>query len=131
MRDCYVICFRAIDLLNESMEYIRAGKLRALAVTSATRSNTLPDIPTVRDFVPGFEASLWFGVSAPKGTNAEIVNKLNKEINEILYDPRGKANLADLGATVLPGSPADYGKLVAEETEKWAKVINAANIKVE
>jgi tripartite-type tricarboxylate transporter receptor subunit TctC len=120
-----------LQAMSESIEYIRAGKLRALAVTSATRSNALPDIPTVGDFVPGFEASLWFGVSAPKGTNAEILNKLNKEINEILSDPRVKASLADLGASVLPGSPADYGELIADETERWGKVIRAANIKVE
>jgi tripartite-type tricarboxylate transporter receptor subunit TctC len=117
--------------MSESIEYIRAGKLRALAVTSATRSNALADIPTVGDFVPGFEASVWFGVSAPKGTNTEIINKLNKEINEILYDPKVKASLADLGASVLPGSPADYGKLIADETEKWGKVVRDANIKVE
>ena len=114
-----------------SIEHIRAGKLRALAVTTATRSEVLPDVPTVGDFVPGFEASSWFGVGAPKNTPAEIVDKLNKEINAGLADPKMKARLADMGGTVLPGSPADFGKLIADETEKWAKVIRAANIKAE
>ena len=110
-----------------SIEYIRAGRLRALAVTTATRSEALPDIPTVAEFVPGYEASQWFGVGAPKGTPAEIVAKLNEEINVSLADAR----LADLGGTPLPGSPADFSKLIAEDTEKWAKVIRAANIKPE
>ena len=114
-----------------SIEYIRAGKLRALAVTTATRSEALPDIPTVGEFVPGYEASTWFGVGAPKNTPAEIVDKLNKEINAGLADPKMKARLADLGGTVLAGSPADFGKLIADETEKWGKVIRAANIKPE
>ena len=114
-----------------SIEYIRAGKLRALAVTTATRSEALPDIPTVGDFVPGYEASAWFGIGAPKNTPAEIVDKLNKEINAGLADPKIKARLADLGGTVLAGSPADFGKLIADETEKWGKVIRAANIKPE
>ena len=105
-----------------SIEYIRAGKLRALAVTTATRSEALPDIPTVGDFVPGYEASAWYGVGAPKNTPAEIIDKLNKEINAGLADPKIKARLADLGGTVLAGSPADFGKLIADETEKWAKV---------
>ena len=117
--------------LPASIEYIRAGKLRALAVTTATRSEVLPDIPTVGDFVPGYEASGWFGFGAPKNTPAEIIDKLNKEINAGLADPKMKARLADLGGTVLPGSPADFGKLIAEETEKWAKVIRVANIKAE
>jgi tripartite-type tricarboxylate transporter receptor subunit TctC len=112
-------------------EYVRTGTLRALAVTSATRSEVLPDLPTVGDFVPGYESSQWYGVGSPKNTPAEIVDKLNKEINAALADPRMKARLADLGATVLPGSPADFGKLIAAETEKWAKVIRAANIKAE
>ena len=112
-----------------SIEYIRAGKLRALAVTTATRSEALPDIPTVGDFVPGYEASAWYGVGAPKNTPAEIIDKLNKEINAALADPKMKARLADLGGTVLAGSPADFGKLIADETEKWGKVIRAANIK--
>ena len=114
-----------------SIEYIRAGKLRALAVTTATRSEALPDIPTVGEFVPGYEASAWFGIGAPKNTPAEIVDKLNKEINAGLADPKIKARLADLGGTVLAGSPADFGKLIADETEKWGKVIRAANIKPE
>ena len=114
-----------------SIEYIKAGKLRALAVTTATRSEALPDIPTVGEFVPGYEASAWFGVGAPKNTPAEIVDKLNKEINAALADPKIKARLADLGGTVLAGSPADFGKLIADETEKWGKVIRAANIKPE
>jgi tripartite-type tricarboxylate transporter receptor subunit TctC len=112
-----------------TIEYIRSGKLRPLAVTTATRSEALPDIPTVGEFVPGFEASLWGGVGAPKNTPAEIIGKLNKEINAGLADPKLKARLADLGSTVLPGSPVDFGKLIAEETDKWGKVIRAANIK--
>ena len=114
---------------SSSIEYIRAGKLRALAVTTATRSEALPDIPTVGEFVPGYEASAWYGIGAPKNTPAEIIDKLNSEINAGLADPKIKARLADLGGTVLPGSPADFGKLIADETEKWGKVIRAANIK--
>jgi tripartite-type tricarboxylate transporter receptor subunit TctC len=112
-----------------SIEYIKAGALRALAVTTATRAEALPDIPTVGEFVPGYEASQWYGVGVPKDTPTEIVNKLNKEINAGLADAKMKARLADLGGTVLPGSPADFGKLIAEETEKWAKVIKFAGIK--
>jgi tripartite-type tricarboxylate transporter receptor subunit TctC len=114
-----------------SIEHIRAGRLRALAVTAATRSDQLLDIPTVAEFVPGYEASVWFGIGAPRNTPAEIVDKLNKEINAGLVDPKFKARLADLGGTVLAGSPADFGKLIAAETEKWGKVIRAANIKPE
>jgi tripartite-type tricarboxylate transporter receptor subunit TctC len=114
-----------------SIEYIRAGRLRALAVTAATRSDALPDIPTVGEFLPGYEASAWYGVGAPKATPAEIVEKLNKEINAALADANMKARLADLGGTVLPGSPADFGKLIAEETEKWGKVVKFAGIKAE
>jgi tripartite-type tricarboxylate transporter receptor subunit TctC len=114
-----------------SIQYVRAGKLRALAVTTATRSEALPDIPTVAEFVPGYEASSWYGVGAPKATPAEIVEKLNKEINADLADPKIKARLADLGGTVLAGSPADFGKLIADETEKWSNVIRALNIKAE
>ena len=113
------------------IEYIRAGKVRALAVTTSTRWEGLPDIPTVSEFVPGYEASFWWGVGAPKNTPAEIMDRLNKEINAGLADPKMKARLADLGGTVLPGTPADFGKLIADETEKWAKVIRAANIKPE
>ena len=114
-----------------SIEYVRAGKLRALAVTTTTRSDALPDIPTVGDFVRGYEASGFVGLGAPKNTPAEIIEKLNKEINAALADPKIKARLADLGGTVLPDSPAEFGKLVADETEKWGKVIRAANIKPE
>ena len=106
-----------------SIEFIRAGKLRPLAVTTATRSEVLPDLPTVADFVPGYEASGWFGVGVPKGTPDEIVDKLNKEINAILSDPKAKARFAELGASPMPGSPADFGKFVADETDKWAKVV--------
>jgi tripartite-type tricarboxylate transporter receptor subunit TctC len=114
-----------------SIEYIRAGRLRALAVTTATRSEALPGIPTVGEFVPGYEASGWFGIGAPKGTPAEIVDKLNKEINAGLADPKMKARLADLGGDVLALSPADFGKLIADETEKWGNVIRALNIKAD
>ena len=122
---------RCSPTLPASIEHIRAGKLRALAVTTATRSEALPDIPTVGDFVPGYEASAWFGIGAPKNTPAEIIDKLNKEINAALADPKIKARLADLGGMALAGSPADFGKLIADETEKWGKVIRAANIKPE
>ena len=119
------------DILATSIEHIRVGKLRALAVTTATRSELLPDIPTVAEFVPGYEASGWQGIGAPRNTPAEIVEKLNKEINAALADPKMKARFADLGGTALPGSPADFGQLIAEETGKWAKVIRAAHIKAE
>jgi tripartite-type tricarboxylate transporter receptor subunit TctC len=114
-----------------SIGYIRAGRLRALAVTAATRSDALPDIPTVGEFVPGYEASVWFGLGAPRSTPVEIVDTLNKEINAALADPNMKARLADLGGTPLPGLPAEFGKLIADETEKWGKVIRALNIKAE
>jgi tripartite-type tricarboxylate transporter receptor subunit TctC len=114
-----------------SIEYIRAGRLRALAVTAATRSEALPGIPTVGEFVPGYEASQWFGIGAPKYTPTEIVDKLNKEINAGLADPKIKARLADFGGEALALSPADFGKLIADETEKWAKVIKSAGIKPE
>ena len=117
--------------MPSSIEYIRAGKLRALAVATATRSEALPDVPTVGEFVPGYEASSWSGVGAPKATPAEIVDKLNKEVNAALDDPKMKARLADLGGVALQGSPADFGKLIADETEKWAKVIKFAGIKSE
>jgi tripartite-type tricarboxylate transporter receptor subunit TctC len=119
------------DGIPTSIEYIRSGKLRALAVTSTSRSVVLPDIPALSDFLPGFEASFWGGVGAPSNTPAEIVHKLNKEINVGLADPKIKARLADLGGTVLGGSPAEFGKLIADETEKWAKVIKFAGIKAE
>jgi tripartite-type tricarboxylate transporter receptor subunit TctC len=114
-----------------SIEYIRGGKLRALAVTTSTRWEGLPDIPTVSEFVPGYEAGSWWGVGAPRNTRDEIIEKLNMEINAALTDPKMRARLADLGGTPLVGSPADFGKLIAEETEKWGKVIRAANIKAE
>jgi tripartite-type tricarboxylate transporter receptor subunit TctC len=114
-----------------SIEHIRAGKLRALAVTTETRSAALPDVPTVGDFLPGFEASVWLGIGAPKNTPPEIVEKLNKEVNAALADPRMKARLADLGSTALGGPPSEFSRLIGDETEKWAKVIRAANIRAE
>jgi len=117
--------------LPASIELIRAGKLRPLAVTTTTRSEALPNIPTVGEFVPGYEASGWNGVGAPKKTPVEIVDKLNKEINAGLADPNIKARLADLGGTPLAGSPADFGKLVADETEKWAKVVKFSGARAE
>jgi tripartite-type tricarboxylate transporter receptor subunit TctC len=115
--------------MSSSIEYVRAGKLRALAVTTATHSPALPNIPTVAEFVPGYESSFWTGIGAPKNTPAEVIDKLNKEINAALADPKTKARLAAWGATALPGSPADFGKLIAEETEKWGKVVKFAGIK--
>ena len=116
------------NLLSSSIAHIRAGKLRALAVTAAMRSPLLPEVPTVGDFVPGYEASGWLGVGAPRNTPAEIIDKLNHEINAGLLDPTIKAWLGSLGATALVGSAADFGKLIASDTEKWGKVIRAANI---
>jgi tripartite-type tricarboxylate transporter receptor subunit TctC len=117
------------DTMPSSIEYIRAGKLRALAVSTATRSEALPDVPTVSEFVPGYESSPYFGVGVPSNTPAEIVHKLNMEINAGLADPKLRARLVDLGGMMLAGSPADFRKLIVDETEKWAKVIRAANIK--
>jgi tripartite-type tricarboxylate transporter receptor subunit TctC len=117
------------DSMASSIEYIRAGKLHALAVTTATRWEGLPDIPTVADFVPGFEASGWYGVVGPKSTPTEIIERLNGEINAALTDPKMRARLADLGGTMLPGSPADFGRLIAEETEKWGKVVKFSGAK--
>jgi len=114
-----------------SIEHIRTGALRALAVGDATRSKTLPNVPTVGEFVPGYEASTWFGIVAPKNTPADIVDSLNKQINAGLADPKMKARLADLGGTILAGSPADFGKLIAEETEKWAKVVKFSGAKAD
>jgi tripartite-type tricarboxylate transporter receptor subunit TctC len=114
-----------------AMEYVKSGKLRALAVTGAKRMDALLDLPTVSEFIPGYEAASWFGVGAPRSTRTDIVEKLNKEINAALSDPNMKSRIAELGATVLPGSPADFGKLIAEEVEKWGKVIRAANLKPE
>ena len=117
------------DNVSTAMEHITSGKLRALAVTTATRWEGLPDIPAVGEFVPGYEASAFFGFGAPRNTPAEIVNTLNREINAALADPKLRAQLADLGGTVIPGSPAGFGKLIAEETGKWGKVVKFANIK--
>jgi tripartite-type tricarboxylate transporter receptor subunit TctC len=114
-----------------ALGYIKADKLRALAVTTATPFEGAPDIPTMGDFVPGYETSQWYGIGVPKNTPTEIIDKLNKEINAALADAKLKARLADIGGTVLPGSPADFRKLIAEETDKWAKVIKTANIKPE
>jgi tripartite-type tricarboxylate transporter receptor subunit TctC len=114
-----------------SIEYIKTGRLRALGVTTTTRSDALLDIPTVDEFVPGYEASGWFGVGAPRNTPTEIIDKLNREINAALADPKIKARLDDLGVTVFAGSPADFAKHIADETEKWSKVVRAANIKPE
>jgi tripartite-type tricarboxylate transporter receptor subunit TctC len=119
------------DNLPTSLGYIRAGKVRPLAVTTATRSHALPDLPTVGEFVPGYEVSSWFGIGAPTNTPEEIIDKLNGGINAALADPKIKARIAELGSMVLAGSPADFGSLIAEETEKWGRVIRAANIKAE
>ena len=117
--------------LSVAIEHIRSGKVRALAVTTTTRSDVLPDIPTVGDFVPGYEASAFWGIGAPRNTPAEIINKLNQEMNAGLAEPTFKARFADVGGTALVGSPGEFGKFIADETEKWAKVIRAANIKPE
>ena len=114
-----------------SLEYVRTGKLRALAVTTATRSPALPDVPTVGDFVPGYEASNWYGIGAPRNTPVEVIEKLNKETNAGLGDPKIKARLADLGGTPLVGSPAEFGKFIADETEKWGKVVKFVGIKAD
>jgi tripartite-type tricarboxylate transporter receptor subunit TctC len=118
-------------VLASSIEYIRAGKLRPLAVTTAMRAEALPDVPALGEFLPGYEASDWYGICAPKGTPAEIVGRLNTEINAGLADPKMKARLADLGAIMLAGSPAEFGKLIADETDKWGKVVRAAHMKPE
>ena len=117
------------DSLPSTIEYIRAGRLRPLGVSTATRSQALPDIPTISETVPGYESSAFYGIGAPKGTPAEIIYVLNREINAGLTDPKLNARLADLGGMMLPGSAADFGKLIADETEKWSKVIRSANIK--
>jgi tripartite-type tricarboxylate transporter receptor subunit TctC len=117
--------------MPSSIGYVRAGTLRALAVTTATRSEALPDVPTVGEFVPGYEASVWYGIGAPRNTPVEVIDKLNREINAGLADPKLQARLVDVGGTVLAGSPADFGKLIAEDTEKWAKLIKLAGIKPE
>ena len=117
--------------LPASIGYIKADRLRALAVTTATRAELLPDIPTISEFFPGYEASQWYGLGVPTNTPAEIVDKLNNEVNAALADPKMKARLADLGGVALPGSPAEFGKLIAEETEKWAKVVKFAGLKAD
>jgi tripartite-type tricarboxylate transporter receptor subunit TctC len=119
------------DAMPASIEHIRAGKLRPLAVTTATRSAALPDVPTVADTVAGYEASGWFGVGAPRNTPKEIVDRLNGEINAVLADPRMKARLTELGGTVLGGSPKAFGELIAEDTEKWARVIRFSGSRLE
>src|SRR5262245_36918324 len=116
------------DNMPSSLQHIKGGKLRALGVTTAQRSDALPDVPTVAETVPGYEASAWFGMGVPKGTPAEIVDKLNKGVNAALQDEKVKARLADLGGILIPGTPADFGKVIAEETDKWAKVIKSANV---
>jgi tripartite-type tricarboxylate transporter receptor subunit TctC len=117
--------------ISASLDFIKSGKLRALAVTTATRVDVLPDIPTVGEFVPGYEASAWDGICAPKNTPAEIVDRLNKEINAGLADSKLKARLTELGNVPMPMSAAEFGKFIAEETEKWGNVIRTANIKVD
>jgi tripartite-type tricarboxylate transporter receptor subunit TctC len=117
--------------LSSSIEYVRGGQLRALAVTTAVRSEVLPNLPTVGEFVSGYEASGWFGVGAPRKTPVEIIERLNREINAGLAHPKLKARLADLGAAVFIGSPSDFAKHIAEETEKWGKVIQTANIRAD
>ena len=112
-------------------DYIASGKLRALASTTATRAKVLPDLPTIADFVPGYEASQWYGVGAPKNTPAEIVDTLNVQINAALVDPKMRSRLADIGGEPLPGPPAEFGRLIAEETEKWGRVVRAAGLKPE
>jgi tripartite-type tricarboxylate transporter receptor subunit TctC len=120
-----------IETTPASLEHIRAGRLRGLAVTTLTRAEALPNLPTIADSVPGYESISWYGISAPKGTPADVVEKLNHEINAGLADPKLKARLAELGGTVLPGSPDDFGKFVAAEADKWGKVARAAHMKVE
>jgi tripartite-type tricarboxylate transporter receptor subunit TctC len=119
------------DNLAGSIEYVRSGKLRALAVTTKVRSDLLPDVPALDEFVPGYEVSAWSGIGAPKNTPTEIVERLNKEINAALVDPAMKARLAELGCIPMPMTSAEFGKFIANETEKWGKVIRAANIKPE
>src|SRR5882762_9235936 len=118
------------DNIPTAMEFVRSGKLRGLAVTGAARSETLPELPTVADFLPGYEATSWYGLGAPKGTPTDIIDKLNHEVNAILAEPRTKARFAELGATLLPGTAAEFGKLVADETEKWGKVVKFSGAKV-
>jgi tripartite-type tricarboxylate transporter receptor subunit TctC len=121
----------AFTELATSLAHVKSGSLRALAVTTTARAQALPDVPTLAEFIPGFEASQWIGLAAPKDTPPDIIERLNREINAALADPALKARFADLGGMVLPGSPDDFGKLIRDETEKWGKVIQAASIKVQ
>jgi tripartite-type tricarboxylate transporter receptor subunit TctC len=118
------------DNIPTAAEFVKSGKLRGLAVTGATRSEVLPDLPTVADFLPGYEATSWYGLGAPKGTPPDVIEKLNREVNAILAEPKAKARFLEIGASLLPGSAADFGKLVADETEKWGKVVKFAGAKV-
>jgi tripartite-type tricarboxylate transporter receptor subunit TctC len=120
-----------LDNLPGSIEYVHAGNTRALAVTTTARSDELPDVPTVADFVPGYEVSAWFGLGAPRNTPKEIIDRLNEEINAALMDAKMKARLTDRGGIALAGSPADFGKLISEETEKWGQVVRVTNMKPE
>ena len=122
---------RTLRVFPRMEDGLRAGKLRVLAVTTPTRSRVLPDVPTVAEFVPGYESSYWTGVVAPKNTPAEIVDRLNKGINAALVDPKMKARLLDLGGTPMPMTPADFGKFIADETEKWGKVVKFVGIKAD
>ena len=119
------------DNLPGSIEYVRSGSTRALAVTTIARSEELPDVPTVADFVPGYEVSAWFGLGAPRGTPQDIIDRLNAEINAALADAKMKARLTDRGGIALAGSPADFGKVISDETGKWGQVVRAANMKPE
>jgi tripartite-type tricarboxylate transporter receptor subunit TctC len=119
------------DNIPTCAEHVKSGKLRGLAVTSTTRSEVLPDLPVVADFLPGYEASAWYGIGAPKGTPPEIIERLNKAVNEILADPKAKARFTELGAILLPGSAVDFGKLLANETDKWGKVVKFSGAKVD
>jgi tripartite-type tricarboxylate transporter receptor subunit TctC len=119
------------DNMPSSIGHIRAGRLRALAVTTAVREKSLPDVPTIAETVPGYEASAWFGMAVPKGTPRPIIDKLNKTVNEALADPGVQAKLAELGGTLIPGTPEDFGKIIAEETDKWAKVVKATGATAE